>query len=130
MHGRWVYFIQAEKGPIKIGSAADPEIRLAQLQVSNHETLTLLGACAGGFDREWELHDELQADRIRGEWYRPSEAVLAAVARCTSADDAWDSWEQQRRRAGMMSMTEMEPDTVSTGEPDGDATVDWPEDLV
>jgi hypothetical protein len=97
---RWVYFIQAgEAGPIKIGSAGEPEEALRKHQTSNAEELVLLGFCAGGFSREFALHAELVEHRQRGEWYRPTPEVLAAIARCLEPDDDWDSVDAWERRA-------------------------------
>src|ERR1035437_7766886 len=50
---QWVYFIQAgSEGPIKIGIADSPALRLRELQTGNHLPLTLLKAVPGGKDLE------------------------------------------------------------------------------
>lgn len=119
---RWVYFVQAggDGGPIKIGSSGDVGRRLGVLRSDHYEELVVLGSCLGGFVREYELHDELAEARIRGEWFRPTEAVLAAVERCTAEGDDWDSLDNWMRRAGgLVPVTrERRSDdrTVSTGE--------------
>ncbi|HEX6992112.1 MAG TPA: GIY-YIG nuclease family protein [Gemmatimonadales bacterium] len=74
-----VYFFQVESGPIKIGIAAKPEIRLAQVRVSNHEHVRLIGLAVGGDILEKLLHETFAEDRIRGEWFRPSERLLAVI---------------------------------------------------
>lgn len=74
-----VYFIQhGETGPVKIGwTADDPWGRLGALQTGNPVHLRLLGVM---FDADPEveecLHEELAADRLRGEWFRPTAHVL------------------------------------------------------
>src|ERR1035437_9781756 len=67
---QWVYFIQAgSEGPIKIGIADSPALRLRELQTGNHLPLTLLKAVPGGKDLETELHRELAAYRLCREWF-------------------------------------------------------------
>jgi hypothetical protein len=66
----FVYFIQAgQDGPIKIGVAADPLLRLDDLQVGSPVALTLLAAIPGGAVHERQLHARFAEGRIRGEWF-------------------------------------------------------------
>jgi excisionase family DNA binding protein len=76
-----VYFIQAASGPIKIGIALDPVERLAGLQISHFETLTLLAAVEGGITLETELHRRFAGHNIRGEWFEPHADIFAEIAR-------------------------------------------------
>jgi hypothetical protein len=77
---QWVYFIQAgSEGPIKIGIADSPALRLRELQTGNHLPLTLLKAVPGGKDLETELHRELAAYRLCREWFEATAEVLATV---------------------------------------------------
>lgn len=72
-----VYFVQqGASGPIKIGKAANVAARIASLQTANPYPLTLLGTAAGGIERERELHERFAADRLHGEWFAPSLALL------------------------------------------------------
>lgn len=80
-----VYFIQASSGHIKIGVARNPLDRLGQLQISHPEPLTLLGYCTGGAELEAALHLESRADWVRGEWFRPSEKLLAKIRELTAS---------------------------------------------
>src|SRR5690348_7786681 len=73
----WVYFIQTEDGPIKIGIANDPLKRLAELQTSHHAPLKLLGVSPGTLIVERKIHKQLDAHRLQGEWFRPDPEVLA-----------------------------------------------------
>jgi hypothetical protein len=91
-----VYFVQAVNGgPIKIGftSHYDPTRRLRQLQLFSAEELRLIGLIRAqtrdegsglrtGRERalEQSLHRRFAAQRIRGEWFEPSDALLAMVA--------------------------------------------------
>jgi hypothetical protein len=75
-----VYFIRAgEDGPIKIGFADDAATRLRELQTGNHLDLRIVATREGGRTQEALLHDYLDEDCIRGEWFRPTERVLAVV---------------------------------------------------
>lgn len=89
----FVYFIQAGyNGPIKIGVARDPAKRLCGLQVANAERLSLLGVLPGGFALEKALHAKLSADRIYGEWFEPTDAVLDIVD--SIPDERMEEFEQ------------------------------------
>lgn len=68
-----VYFIQAEHGgPVKIGTAAAPERRLAELQCGNPDALVLRATIDGDELTERDLHDRYAEHHIRGEWFWPS----------------------------------------------------------
>lgn len=71
------YFIRGEvTGLIKIGQSIDPVRRLADLAKCGSEPLSLLAI--GGSERA--LHAELASDRVHGEWFKASPAVLAKIA--------------------------------------------------
>lgn len=73
----WIYaFQQGEDGPIKIGSAKDPEKRLATLQCGNPTELRPLGAWWAPPEHEHALHGALKHVRVRGEWFEPTPALL------------------------------------------------------
>lgn len=75
-----VYFVQAgDAGPIKIGTTDDLRTRVAALQTAHYEELRLLGTIPGGpaIERVW--HGRFGEERIRGEWFRPSVALVLAV---------------------------------------------------
>lgn len=76
-----VYFIQAgTSGPIKIGTARNAIARMEALQISCSEELRLLAFIPGDQIVERALHREFRADRMRGEWFEPSPALLARIA--------------------------------------------------
>lgn len=76
-----VYFVQVGRnGPVKIGHAGHIGKRLQSLQCGNQELLVVLATIKGGKPEERAYHAALAADRIRGEWFRPTEAVLAFAA--------------------------------------------------
>ena len=73
-----VYIIQAGiSGPVKIGLAADVEMRLAALQTANYEELRVIKVFqGGGEDLEFYLHRKFKNLRIRGEWFSFSEEMM------------------------------------------------------
>lgn len=65
-----IYFIQeGEDGPIKIGSASDPQVRLGDLQVGNPTELRIVATRAGDARFERYLHRRFVLGRLRGEWF-------------------------------------------------------------
>ena len=76
-----VYFLQAEKGPIKIGFSLDVPKRIAGIQAGMREILTLLGRIPGDRRTEYFFHKTLAAHRIGGEWFFPDPPVLELVSR-------------------------------------------------
>jgi DNA-binding XRE family transcriptional regulator len=83
-----VYFIQAgdAEGLIKIGYARTVSRRLADLQRFSAIPLRLLRSIAGNLDTERAIHSTLASHRAHGEWFRPTQMVLAMVK--TVVDDA------------------------------------------
>lgn len=77
---RHVYFIRGDMtGLIKIGESIDPVARLTELAKCGSERLQLLAIVANGSGTERELHTKLASDRVHGEWFRPSDAVVAEI---------------------------------------------------
>lgn len=78
-HSR-VYFIREPLGGfIKIGIALDVAVRLSALQSAHPYPLTVIGICPGGQAAETVLHKEFAADRLVGEWFKPSPALRARI---------------------------------------------------
>lgn len=81
-HGQdgYVYFIQAViGGPVKIGTALNPWVRMTELQSGNPEKLRLIAVMHGGSKLERACHTRLADDRLRGEWFRSSELLAALI---------------------------------------------------
>lgn len=74
-----VYFIQSGE-LIKIGTTADLTGRLGQLNTTAPEKLKILLVVAGGRTEEKQTHALFAAERVRGEWFRPSERLLEFIA--------------------------------------------------
>jgi len=78
---RFIYFIQSEVGPIKIGVASDVKKRLGNLRGSSPVKLELLFSTRGGSDAEYRLHHMFRAHRLHGEWFTPHPDLLDHIAR-------------------------------------------------
>ena len=70
------YFVQAASGPIKIGKSRNVLCRLQQFVW--HEPVAFLGFLDG--DHEPRLHEEFAHLRIRNEWFRPADELLAFIS--------------------------------------------------
>lgn len=72
-----IYFVQAGKGgDVKIGyTENDINKRFADLQSANSKQLVLLATLDGNRNTERALHRQFKNDRVRGEWYRFSNAL-------------------------------------------------------
>jgi hypothetical protein len=76
----FVYFIQAEESlTVKIGFSQNPEKRLRYLQCGHSENLILIGSVAGTPSDERRLHKKLASNHKRGEWFKPTTAILLAI---------------------------------------------------
>lgn len=71
-----VYFIKdMSTNYIKVGYSADAHKRLRALQTGNPSTLSLVAQIENGtMDIEREIHNGLDAHRIRGEWFSISDS--------------------------------------------------------
>lgn len=79
----FVYFIQAESGPIKIGQSQDIERRLRALQAASADRLLLVGwihdtDCQKD-PLEARLHRRFAKARVAGEWFHPVPELLAFI---------------------------------------------------
>lgn len=73
-----VYFIQmGEDGPIKIGYARDPKRRMYELRTASPYPLHLIGTITPATRAdEIALHRRFGRDRLEGEWFSPSPALM------------------------------------------------------
>jgi DNA-binding XRE family transcriptional regulator len=75
-----VYFMrESGAGHIKIGFTNHIHRRLDQVKVYSAHEITLLGAEPGDEAHEARLHQRFAADRVRGEWFAASPALLAYI---------------------------------------------------
>lgn len=75
----YIYFIQIKDGPIKIGRSKDPYKRLIELQVACPYELQLLYFFPGGAKSEHATRHVLIENKIRGEWFWPTERVFREI---------------------------------------------------
>jgi hypothetical protein len=101
----YVYFVQSGRGgPIKIGKARDPKVRLRELQVGNPVALTLLAtlreeqSCDCREERwiEKSIQNRFSDLRIRGEWYRPERPLLYFIQTVRKHLDRLNGWWDMR----------------------------------
>lgn len=81
-----IYFIEASYAKtkfIKIGYSANPKTRLRNLQSSCPLPLKLLGCRPGNEADEHSLHFQFRRHRVRGEWFRPHQDLLATIQATT-----------------------------------------------
>ena len=72
-----VYFLQAQSlGLIKIGTSSNVSKRIAALQTASPDALTVLGCIPGDCEIERSLHARFAEERVRGEWFTPSERLV------------------------------------------------------
>jgi hypothetical protein len=75
-----VYFIHNRRAnAIKIGVSNDPIGRMVFLQTGCPDRLEMACTVPGGTLEEAELHRRFAADRISGEWFEVSEALVAWI---------------------------------------------------
>jgi NMD protein affecting ribosome stability and mRNA decay len=78
-----IYAIQCgNDGPIKIGSAARPLQRLADLQVGCPYELRLKASADWPDEIETTIHRFCASSRIRGEWFEPESNRVLTVVFC------------------------------------------------
>lgn len=83
---RLVYFIQGiGGGPIKIGVAESPALRLRAMQPHSPVHLQILLEFPGGFTLERELHKTFASSRLHGEWFDPTPQLLSYIDRRSRA---------------------------------------------
>lgn len=76
-----IYFVQAETGPIKIGSTSYLASRMVTLRGQSPVALTLLATMEGDRTAEFRLHARFAAHRLHGEWFAPHPDILAEIER-------------------------------------------------
>jgi hypothetical protein len=92
-----VYFIQGvEGGLIKIGHTIQLVVRFKQLEDETGRKLTVLGILEGNRVKERELHVLFADDRVEGEWFRPSEALLTLIR---EQAQPWDGTDEEPMRS-------------------------------
>ena len=76
--GPLVYAIRVN-GLIKIGYTGSFQARMRVLRYRNKAPVEILAVKQGTLDDEQALHQQLKPDRVRGDYYHPTPAVVEAV---------------------------------------------------
>ena len=76
-----IYFLRqvGGVGPVKIGSSRDPERRLATIAAWSPVRLEIVATCAGNLKTEYQLQTALARSHSHGEWFHPTDDVLAVL---------------------------------------------------
>src|SRR5687768_8375875 len=76
-----IYFVQEVGGErlVKIGFSDLPDRRVITVKSKHSQDVDVLAVIDGGRPVERMLHKQLEADRVRGEWFRPTDSVLQIV---------------------------------------------------
>lgn len=120
-----LYFIlNPALGIIKIGISTDVEARRCSLEHACGVSLALLGVLEGGGHFEDRLHLIFGDTRLLGEWFLPSEELLALAAKPLSVPafvaangDRAAAWEQEiERRADQRKAARMEASAAERAE--------------
>lgn len=71
-----VYFIQNERGDVKIGHSNNPVKRLTSLRAGTPGRLVLVRAIEGEAETERQMHKHFAECHIRGEWFKFHDDML------------------------------------------------------
>lgn len=81
---RYIYFARrVDTGLIKIGATVSADWRLRTLRHTIKADVELLAEtrhCATGLAHEKRVHDYFAAERVEGEWFRPSDRLMRAIS--------------------------------------------------
>lgn len=76
----FIYFVRfGLTGNIKIGRTVNLKGRLQVMQVSHPEVIQVLAIGVGDVHTESAIQRRFKADRVRGEFFRPSPALMAFI---------------------------------------------------
>jgi hypothetical protein len=95
-----VYFVKAVTiGLVKIGKADCVRSRFRVLRTTSPDTLMLLGCIVSddGTALERDLHRQFAAHRSHGEWFKPSDELLAYISAHASTPPPQVDWRESRR---------------------------------
>jgi hypothetical protein len=104
----FVYVLQAQGAtPIKVGTAMDVKVRMAELQTGNPRPLRLRTVLLGSYDFEHALHEELSRHRLIGEWFDDSPSIEWFVERMDAL--ASEMYVKYRLEKRIPAFTEFSP---------------------
>lgn len=76
-----VYFISMAGGVVKIGTTTNLTARIKKLQTGNPAHLRVLAVIDGGADVEAAYHHQFADARLKGEWFKRTDAVKQEIER-------------------------------------------------
>jgi hypothetical protein len=101
-----VYFIRRTSdsdGLIKVGFTRNVAARMQSLSTATPGGVELLASCAGDASVERRLHRELATDHVDGEWFRPTAAVMAEVAKAKASPDPFEERGPDRQKSHLVA---------------------------
>jgi predicted DNA-binding transcriptional regulator AlpA len=119
------FFFNRTTGLMKIGVSNDPTDRRHNLENACGSILEEVGILAGGADLERPLHELFADQRVKGEWFNPTEliwdlaqsptreAIVAAVAKPTWRTTLRDAFKSDRRSRRSSVMRRLFPESGS-----------------
>lgn len=76
----WVYVVQADNGPLKIGFTADVKTRVRAFQANSPNVISVVAVVRGGSWLEAKMKRRWRKHQMWGEWFRPASEVMVDVA--------------------------------------------------
>jgi hypothetical protein len=84
---REVYFLrESGMGAIKIGVTRNLTRRVQSMNANTPHKISILGSVRGDEKLEARLQDEFAHALIKGEWFHPTETLLARIRELTNFD--------------------------------------------
>lgn len=87
MHDPCLYLLQVPGGEIKIGRSRNLPMRMSQARTWCPHGYKLLCVVEGAADLEEPLHGLFAECRLQGEWFYPSEGLLALIDELRESED-------------------------------------------
>jgi hypothetical protein len=77
----FVYFIENERGEVKIGHASDVARRAGHLRTANAHKLDIVGVIRGGVEMERQIHAMFSNSRFYREWFYKTDEMAEWIAK-------------------------------------------------
>lgn len=83
-----IYFMRpvGMRGPIKIGYSVNPKKRLHGVLEWSPFDLEIIATTPGNAPDETKVHDHFASAHVRGEWFHPTEELLALIDRVKAGE--------------------------------------------
>jgi hypothetical protein len=88
-HSGFIYFIQGQSGgAVKIGYTTDVFKRLKGLQTGHPDTLIIRCCIPGNPNDETNYHHRFASCKLKGEWFKPTDELMAHINEMNKLDIA------------------------------------------